>query len=305
MPSFTVSRRDLFRGAAAASGLFLTRRVYGQTAPSIEIKKLSDHVSLLTGDGGNIAIVNSGDGLLLVDSGLPTQGADLLKALTGQPVRTVFNTHWHFDHSGGNVALGNAGAKIFAHENVKKRLTTKQTIEAFNMKFEPTEAPGIPSTTFTDPGSMTVGKETLRYARVAPAHTDGDTYILFEKANVLHTGDLMFNGFYPFIDYSTGGTLPGMSAASQKLLTVADAKTRIIPGHGPLASRDDLKAYSEMLATANDRLTALAKQGKTVDEAVAAAPLKDLDAKWGGGAMKPEAFVKVAYTSILRMDGKA
>lgn len=296
------SRRDIFRVAAA--GLAASRFAFSQNAPALQVTKLSPNVSVVIGDGGNIAVVTSADSVLLVDAGLPTS-ADALVAtiadkISSKPITTLFNTHWHFDHTGANVLLGGKGTRIISHENTRARLTAKITMEALNRTFEPMAAPGLPTVTFSDGGSIYQGNETLHYTHVAPAHTDTDAYVLFPKSNVLHTGDLFFNGFYPVIDYSTKGWVGGMAAAADKLLAIVDSSTKIIPGHGPIADKAGLQAYRDMLMTVTERLTKLSKQKMPVEKVVAAAPTKDLDAKWGVGMFKPDAWVAVAYTSILR-----
>ena len=181
----------------------------------------------------------------------------------------------------------------------------KWNLEALNRAFEPLKPEGLPVEVFSKGGKMSFGKQKLEYVHVAPAHTDGDTYVFLPGPNVLHTGDLWFNGFYPVIDYSTGGWIGGMVAASDALLKVGDSRTRIIPGHGPLGTKDELKATREMLHTVQQRLEALSKQGKSVDEVLAAKPTKDLDDKWGKGFMNPETFVRVAYTSLSRHSQRA
>lgn len=299
------NRREFMRTLlGGAAGLTVTYSSWGQGAPDpIMATKLSDKLVLLTGDGGNVAVVIGEDGLMMIDGGLPDRSADMLKAVAGvdsHPVRTLFNTHWHFDHTGCNEALGKKGVKIVAHENVKKWLSQKVTMEALNRTFDPLAPEGRPAETFSKAGKMTFGKEKIEYSHVSPAHTDSDAYVFFPGPNVVHAGDLFFNGFYPVIDYSTGGWIGGMAAAAETILKVGDAKTRIIPGHGPLASKDDLKATHDMLTTVYQRLEPLVKQGKTADEVVAAAPTKDLDTKWGKGIMNPATFTRVAYTSILR-----
>ena len=309
MFTFFTNRRDFLRALVSGpAGLSLSYRAIAQTAAPIKAAKLSERLTVVTGDGGNIAIVIGEDGLLMVDGGFADRSGELLEAVAQQvdshKIRTVFNTHWHIDHVGCNEVLGKGGAKIIAHENVKARLATKITMEALNRTFEPLKPEGLPSQTFTKGGNMTFGGEQIEYMRVAPAHTDGDSYLFFPGPNVLHTGDLLFNGVYPLIDYSTGGWIGGMAAACEALGKVGDAKTRVIPGHGPMASKDELKASGEMLATIYERLAPMAKQGRTVEEAVAAAPTKDLDAKWSKG-MKADMFVRIAYTSILRHEGKA
>jgi cyclase len=305
MPENKLHRRDWMRGLAAGSTALLLRRPISaqQQPPPIKATKLSDNISLVSGDGGNIAVVTAPDGLLLIDAGLPDRAADLVQSVAGissLPVRTLFNTHWHMDHVGANVTLGKGGTRIVAHENVRARLSVKTTMESMNRTFDPLDPAGLPMMTFTGAGKLYHGKETIQYAHIPLAHTDGDAYAFFPSVNVLHTGDLFFNGFYPVIDYSTGGWVGGMAVAAGRLLALCDAETRIIPGHGPLANTSDLRAARDMLETATERLVLMSKQGKTADEAVAAQPTKDLDEKWGRGFFKPEAWVRIAYTSVLR-----
>jgi glyoxylase-like metal-dependent hydrolase (beta-lactamase superfamily II) len=253
------------------------------------------------GDGGNVAVVIAPDGLMMIDGGLPNRSQDMLKAVEevdSHKVRILFNTHWHFDHVGCNEAVGNSGAKIIAHENVKKRLSVKVDSEALGRSFDPLKPEGLPAETFTKGGKLTFGKQKIDYTHFVDGHTDGDAYLLLPKANVLHTGDLLFSGMYPVIDYSTGGWIGGMASACDTMLKVGDAKTRVIPGHGAMASKDDLRASRDMLHTVHERLAAMAKQGKTVDEVVASAPTKDLDEQWGK-ARPAAGFVKQAYNSLL------
>jgi cyclase len=304
------SRRDFLQAIiGGAAGLSITYFGYGQGTPApIKATKLSGSLALLEGDGGNVALVIADDGLMMIDGGLPDRAADLQKAIAevdSHKVRTLFNTHWHFDHVGSNEMLGKAGVKIIAHENTKKWLSQKVTMEAFNRTFEPLKPEGLPAETFSKGGKLTFGKEKLDYTHVAPAHTDSDAYVFFPGPNVLHTGDLLFNGFYPVIDYSTGGWVGGMAAAADTMLKVGDPQTRIIPGHGPLGSKEDLKATHAMLQTISGRLETMAKEGKSVEEVVAAAPTKDFDDKFGKGMFKPDQWVGLAYTSVLRHNKSA
>lgn len=290
-----------------AAGAALLR---GQAAPApIRSMKLSDRITLLYGDGGNVAIIDSPEGLMMIDGGFPERSADLLKTVSAdvnsKKIQTVFNTHWHVDHIGCNETLGREGAKIIAQENVKKRLSVRTTMESLNRTFDPLKPEGLPKQIFTKGGRMNWGKERIEYVHVPTAHTDGDTYLFFPGPNILHTGDLMFNGTYPVIDYSTGGWIGGMAEASDVLLKVGDSKTRIIPGHGPMAAKEDLKQTRDMLAAIHDRLEKLIQEGKSLDEAVAAAPTRDFDDLWGKGSMKPEVFTRVAYTSIRRHSEKS
>jgi cyclase len=301
-----LNRREFLQAAlAAAVGSTFTYRAFAQggALPPITATKLAPDLVLLSGDGGNVALVIGSDGLLLIDGGLPERSADLLKAVAevdGRKVQTLFNTHWHFDHIGCNEALGRMGTKIIAHENTKKHLGVRTTMEAANRTFDPLKPEGMPHETFTTGGTLTFGRQPLEYTHVPLSHTDGDAYVFFPSLNILHTGDLLFNGTYPVIDYSTGGWIGGMATAAATLAKIGDAQTRIIPGHGPMATKDDLKATHDMLATIHDRIAPMIKAGKTVEEVVAAHPSQEFDAKFGQGARKPDAFVQVAYTSIVR-----
>lgn len=306
MSPFSSNRREFLTALlGGAAGLSLTCRAFGQNAPAaIKATRLSDNIAVMMGDGGNVGVVISPEGLMMIDGGLPDRAGDLAKAIAGQvdthKVTTLFDTHWHFDHIGSNEMLGRAGAKIIAHENVKKRLTVKTTMEVNGRTFDPLKPEGLPAQEFPKGGKMTFGREKIEYAHIPTAHTDGDSYLFFPGPNVLHTGDMMFHGFYPVIDYSTGGWVGGMAAAAEKLGKVGDAQTKVIPGHGPMATKDDLKTTHEMLATVTERLEKMIKEGKSADEAVAAAPTRDFDEKFGRGMYKPDAWTKIAYTSIVR-----
>ena len=233
------------------------------------------------------------------------RAAELQKSIAGvdsHPVKILFNTHWHGDHVGSNELLGKAGVKIIAHQNAKYWLGQKVKMEAFNSVVEPLKPEGIPSQTFTDNGKLTFGKEKIQYTWFPNAHTDNDTYLFFPTANVLHTGDLFFSGMYPVIDYTTGGWIGGMATALDKLVKVGDAQTKIIPGHGPLSTKEDIRASRDMLHTVSDRLQTYSKKSASVDEVVNANPLGDLDSKWGGGVLNGERFLRIAYTSIAKHD---
>ncbi|MGA7235223.1 MAG: MBL fold metallo-hydrolase [Bryobacteraceae bacterium] len=298
------TRRDLLCALIAAP--VGTSFLHAQTAaPPIHSTKLTDHIVLLTGDGGNIALILANDGLMMVDGGYAERASDLLKAAAEVDPHEVilqFNTHWHLDHVGCNETLGAAGVKIMAHENTKKWLGQRVVMEGLNRTIEPLKPAGLPNEVFILSGKIKFGNNTVEFAPVPPAHTDGDAYLFFPDVNILHTGDLLFNGTYPLIDYSTGGWIGGMVAAGDRLLKTGDAQTRIIPGHGPMATKDDLKASRDMLATIHERLEKARKEGKTAKEVVAAAPTKDFDARFGKG-MKPDQFVEIAYTGLLRHAG--
>jgi cyclase len=289
---------------SGAVGISIARRGFGQAAPTpIQATQLTDHIVLLSGDGGNVGLIAGEDGLLMIDGGYADRALELKKAVADRdahPVKLLFNTHWHSDHVGSNELLGKAGVKIMAHQNARFWLGQKVKIEALNTTVEPLQPEGLPSKTFIDGGRMTFGKEKIEYKWFPNAHTDNDTWLFFPAANVLHAGDLFFNGAYPVIDYSTGGWIGGMAAALDKLLKVGDAQTKIIPGHGPLSSKADMQASRDMLHMVYDRLGTYSKKGASLDDVLKANPVTDLEPKWGQGFLNGERFLGMAYPSIAK-----
>ena len=274
-----------------------------QDFSGVEIKaeKVADGIYMLTGEGGNLGLSVGEDGAYLIDDQYaPLTGKILaaVKALTPDPVRFVINTHWHGDHTGGNENMGEAGALLVAHENVRRRMAAGTFMEAFNRQVDPAPEGALPVVTFTDAVTFHWNGEEIRVFFVGPAHTDGDSIIHFVKADVFHMGDTLFNGVYPFIDVSAGGRIDGMIAAMDRVLKVATDKTRIIAGHGPVAAKADLQANRDMLAEVRDRIAKLKAEGKTAEEVVAAKPTADLDEKWGGGFMQPDVWVGLVYQSM-------
>jgi glyoxylase-like metal-dependent hydrolase (beta-lactamase superfamily II) len=269
----------------------------------IESQKVAEGVYMLTGAGGNIGASVGEDGIVIIDDQfqeLTPRIQEALAKLSPKPVRFVINTHWHFDHVGGNENFGNAGAVILAHGNVRKRMSTTQLVKMFNREVPPSPRVALPVVTFESDVTIHYNDEELYVFHVDNAHTDGDGLILFRKANVLHTGDTLFNGFYPFIDADSGGSIDGMIASADKVLGIVNEQTRIIPGHGPLATPKDLKAFRDMLATLRDSVAKLIRDGKTLEQAIEAAPTKSLDAEWGDGFLKPEQVVQMVYMDLKR-----
>ncbi|MGE3182600.1 MAG: MBL fold metallo-hydrolase, partial [Phycisphaerae bacterium] len=220
--------------------------------------------------------------------------------LPEQPVKCLNNTHWHGDHTGGTENFGKAGAIIVAHDNVRKRMNTEQFMEAFGRTVEASPPIALPIVTFSDTTTLYWNDEEIRVIHVDPAHTDGDSIIYFTKANVLHTGDCFFNGMYPFIDPSSGGSIDGMIAASERILELVNDETKIIPGHGPAGSAEDVREFRNMLQTARDNIQKLIDVGKTKDETIAAKPTAELDAKWGNGYFKPDMWVGIVYLGMKK-----
>jgi glyoxylase-like metal-dependent hydrolase (beta-lactamase superfamily II) len=273
-----------------------------QDLSKVEIKseKVAEGVYMLTGAGGNIGLSVGPSGSFVIDdqfAPLTDKILAAIKAITPQPVRFVINTHLHGDHTGGNENLGKAGAIVVAHENVRKRMSVEQ-LNAFGRKTPPSPEGALPVVTFTDAVTFHWNGDEIRVTHAAPAHTDGDSIVRFVKADVVHMGDLFFNGLYPFIDTGSGGRVDGFVAAADQVLAATGEKTRFIPGHGPLASRADLQSYRDMLETLRDRIAKLKAEGKSRDEVIAAKPTADHDAKWGTGFMKADTFAGFVYDSL-------
>lgn len=295
---------------ALAAALLATGGALLSTAPAvaqdfskvqITTTPLRENTFLLTGAGGNMVASTGPDGTFLVDdqyAPLSDRISEALGKLGRLPVRFIINTHWHFDHTGGNEAFGQSGSVILAHDNVRQRMSTEQFIAAFDRKIPASPAGALPVITFTEGVTLHLNGDTIEVVHVANAHTDGDALVRFRKANVLHMGDTMFNGGYPFIDLSSGGSIDGLLAAHARALTLADGQTIIIPGHGAQTDRAGLASYRDMLQQARDRIAALKAQGKTRDEVIAAAPTAEWDATFGTGFIKPPQFIGFVYDSL-------
>ena len=267
----------------------------------IKTEKLAEGVWMLTGAGGNIGVSAGADGVFLVDdqyAPLTDKIKAAVAAISDKPIRFVLNTHWHGDHVGGNENLGKTGAVIVAQDNVRKRMSQEQFIKAFNSKVPSSPAAALPLVTFVDSISFHVNGDDVDAFHVPPAHTDGDAIVYFRKANVLHMGDTFFNGLYPFVDLSTGGSIAGMIGACDRGLSMGDASTKVIPGHGPSGNKADLKAFRDMLAASRDAVAPLVKAGKTLDDVKAAKPTAALDEKWGKGFLKPDVWVSIVYADL-------
>jgi glyoxylase-like metal-dependent hydrolase (beta-lactamase superfamily II) len=273
-----------------------------QDFSKVEIKtqKVADGVWMLTGSGGNIGVSAGAEGVFLIDDQYAPMAEKIkaaVAALSDKPVRFVLNTHWHPDHVGGNETLGQAGAVIVAQENVRKRMSVEQFTKFVNRTTPPSPAIALPLVTFAESVSFHVNGDDLDAVHVPPAHTDGDVVVHFRKANVIHGGDNLFNGSYPVCDLSAGGNVEGMIGAADRLLAAGDAATKYIPGHGPLATKADVKAYRDMLVASRDAIVPLVKAGRSLDEVKAAKPMAAYDGKWGKGFVTPDLWATVVYVS--------
>jgi cyclase len=297
----TPHRRDFLHLLAAGVSLPSILGAARDPTP-ITATKLAENFIEITGAGSNVLLVTGPDGCAMVDGGLAERSAELLKIVSDQsnakPVRVLFNTHWHAEHTGSNETLAKAGARIIAHENTKQWLSAEVSVEWQKRTYKPLPKAALPGDTFyatvATTRKMIFGDEPIEYGYLPQAHTDGDIYVYFPRPNILMAGDLVSVGAYPILDYSSGGWIGGMAQASKTLLTVANAETRIIPGTGPVQTRADLEAQQKMLATVMERLVKLLKQGMSAKDMIAAAPTKEFDAKWGN----PELFITNAYPGL-------
>jgi cyclase len=268
---------------------------------TIKTTKLTDTIFLLQGVGGNVVCQIGPDGKLLIDSGISTGTRHLMEALgklDQHPLKLLVNTHWHFDHTDGNAALHLDGAFIIAHDNTRIRLANPQYMQVYDVHFPAASDAALPQETFPESNTLWVNNDQLDLVHTPDAHTDSDIFIHFVKGDVIHTGDLWFNGMYPLIDLSSGGTINGMIKGVDQVLALADERTRIVPRHGPLGDKAALQNYREMLVNVANRVERLKAQGDTVEQAVAAKPTADLDAQWAKGGIKPDTFVALVYDSL-------
>ena len=266
----------------------------------ITVQSLRGNVSAVIGSGGNITVLSSDDGKLMVDTGIVLSRPKLsaaLDSISRAPPRYAINMHWHWDHTSGNEWIHQAGATIIAHENTLKHLSTTIRVSDWQYTFDPLPKGGLP-TLIVSELALRFGDETVLVRSYPSAHTDGDLYVYFTKADILATGDTYWNGLYPFIDKVVGGGINGMIEAANVNLAVATNQTVVVPGHGPVSDRAGLIEYRDMLVHIRDNVAALRRQGKSLEEIIAAKPSAAYDAKWGGFVINPAFFTRLVYQSL-------
>jgi glyoxylase-like metal-dependent hydrolase (beta-lactamase superfamily II) len=299
---------------ATTSGWLTPRQAYAEARGIVSLIKdsaavspivthrLRNNISVLEGSGGNVVVQTGADGKVLVDAGIGVSRHRIATALAEigpEPITHLINTHWHFDHADGNTWLNAAGAKIIAHENTRKYLSEVQRVEDWDYNFLALPAAGIPSEVFGEERILKLNGSSIALKFYGAAHTDSDISVAFDDADILHVGDTFWNGIYPFIDYSTGGSIDGMIAACDANLAAATDRTIIIPGHGrPVSNKNELREFRDMLAAIRDNVAALKRRGRSREEAVAAKPTAAFDAKWGQFVIDPGFFTRLVYQGV-------
>ncbi|MBI1191090.1 MAG: MBL fold metallo-hydrolase [Tepidisphaera sp.] len=320
-PISTISRREFAIGAglATAAALISPRRLMGAAraaggdegvvslmkrqaaAAKISTQPLRGNISVLFGAGGNIAVLHGPDGKILVDAGISTarrQVAPALAAISADPIRFLINSHWHFDHTDGNEWLHAEGALIIAQENTRRRLANSTRVEGWQFTFPPSPAGALPIIDFKQTLKLHLNHTTLLLEAFRPAHTDSDILVEFVEPDVIHVGDIWWNGHYPFIDYSTGGSIDGTIQAVESALARVKDSTIIIPGHGPVGDRAQLSEFHTMLTTVRSRIATLKQQGSSLAACVAEKPTLEFDHKFGHFLMAPADFVGMVYAGV-------
>lgn len=318
---FPVSRRAFVirSGVAAASvALIDPRRVFAggpirddagivgllrtqASTAKITTQSLRGGIRVLMGAGGNVAVLTGRDGKVLVDAGVATarrQLEEALSALGPNPIRYLINSHWHFDHTDGNAWLHAEGALIVGQENTRRRLDADTYVKGWDFTFPASPKGALPSITFKNSLTLHLNNTTLSLEALQSAHTDSDILVEFTEPDVFHVGDIWWNGHYPFIDYSTGGSIDGTIRAVESCLGRVKDSTIIIPGHGPIGDKPQLAAFGEMLTTVRQRVAAMKKQGKSLAEIVAEKPTLEFDPKFGHFLMAPAAFTELVFAGV-------
>lgn len=291
------SQRSLF---ASTEGIVPTM-VNAAAKAKITVQPIRRNISVLEGSGGNIAVLTGREGKLLVDAGFAVSRpaiSDALTSINPDPIKHLINTHWHTDHTDGNEWLHSAGAAITAHENTRKRLAVDTRVEGWDYTFPAVSKGALPTTVFATDHEMRRNDTRIILKSYLPAHTDSDISVLFSEADVVHLGDTWWNGVYPFIDYSTGGSIDGQIRAAEANLAKVTASMIIIPGHGAVGGRAELTEFRDMLTTIRQNVAALKKQGRSLVDTIAAKPTVAFDAKWGNFLITPAAFTGLVYMGV-------
>ncbi|MBU1054334.1 MAG: MBL fold metallo-hydrolase [Proteobacteria bacterium] len=285
--------------------LVFTSFLYAKEQAEVQVsaQKIADNIYMFTDSGGmgNSTVLAGNDGVLMIDTKVADSVDKLLSKiaeLSSKPVRFAIITHWHYDHVGGNQKVAETGATILAHENVRKQMGIEHEMKIFNKKVPPASQIALPLLTYEKEITFHMDSEVVKVFHLEAGHTDGDSVIYFKNANVLCTGDLYFEGIYPYIGIYSGGTINGMIKVINQILPMIDENTKVVPGHGPLSNKAKLEQYVSMLTTIRDNVSKLMQEGKTTEEVVAAKPTQAYDEKWGKGFLPPDKFAGLVYMDL-------
>ena len=311
----TGNRRRVLFAAGVVAGAVIALDAGAQTTQQPDARPADDAVAitsqrlrpglyvLMSGRNGNIGVWHGADGIVVVDDSLAPLAPKMLEAIrqiAEGPIRFVINTHWHPDHTGGNELLGRSGGIIFAHNNVRTRMSEEQFISLFDMRIPPSPAASLPVVTFDESLTLHLNGDRLDVVHVREAHTDGDAVLWWRAANVVHTGDVYVSASYPFVDLDSGGTLAGLVAGIETILARVDDATIVIPGHGPVSNRRELAEYRDMIVTVGRRVREGVEHGRNLDEVLASRPTAEYDARYGQGFMTPTRLVGILYRDLTR-----
>ena len=269
----------------------------------LETQSITENIHVITGGGGNVGVFSGEDGVVLIDDSLAPLTEKLLAEvaeISDRPIKFAINTHWHFDHTGGNEAWGKSGTIVVAHDNVRERMSVDVFLESVDMHFPASPDIALPIVTFDDGVTFHINDEAVSVFHVESAHTDGDAIVYFPKANVIHTGDTYVNGAYPVVDVESGGSFDGTIEVADQLLGLVDAETTIIPGHGPISNAAELETYRDLLVEVRERTLAAIAAGKSLEEFLESDPTADFDGEWGGGYLSPETFQTIIFNDLSR-----
>lgn len=307
------SLRCFFVGLAISVAWLAPRHAFAEAASpvvkineaaaraDITVQRLRGNISVLMGSGGNVTVLTGPDGKLLVDAGIAVSRPRIeaaLASISDAPIKYLIDTHWHWDHTDGNEWVHQAGATIIAQENTLKRLSTTTRVEDWNYTFQPWPIDARPTVVFTKDKTLHFDGETIVLRGYGPGHTDSDISVYFKKADVMALGDIFWNGVYPFIDIATGGSIDGAIRLANRCLAQVTDRTIIVSGHGPVGDRAQLVEFRDMLVAVRKNVARLKKQGKSLDEVLAAKPTAAYDAKWGGFVIDPAFFTRLVYASL-------